>query len=180
MMENPRSTESTESRTVETEPAVKPRTWVAGASDLAAVSDLVGEFRDWLRSSDPSDESLRETVAVLLNDPATEFLLGAPAGAPAGAVAQLRYRLSVWTGAEDCWLEDLFVREHDRRHGLGRVLVETAMKRARARGCRRIELDVQEDNHTALAFYASLGFLTEPRGPARTLLLGTRLIAPAD
>jgi ribosomal protein S18 acetylase RimI-like enzyme len=154
---------------------VKPRTWVAGASDLATVCDLLAEFRDWWRSSEPSDESLRGTVAVLLSDPATEFVLGAPADGPAGGVAQLRYRMSVWIGAEDCWLEDLFVLERDRRHGLGRALVEASMERARARGARRMELDVQEDNQPALAFYRSLGFSTEPRGRARTLLLGMRL-----
>jgi ribosomal protein S18 acetylase RimI-like enzyme len=38
-----------------------------------------------------------------------------------------------------------------------------------------MELDVQEDNQGALAFYRSLGFLTEPKGTARSLLLGLRL-----
>ena len=150
--------------------------WVAGPSDLAAVSQLLSEFRDWWQRSDPSDGSLRRTVAALLADPATEFLLAAAQeGAGPIGVCQLRYRMSVWTGAQDCWLEDLYVRERERRHGHGRALVEAALERAGTRGCRRIELDVQEDNAEALAFYTSLGFLTEPKGAARSLLLGMGL-----
>jgi ribosomal protein S18 acetylase RimI-like enzyme len=154
---------------------VEPRIWEAGPSDLGAVSQLLAEFRDWWGKSEPADDSLRESVAVLLEDPATEFLLGAAGDGPATAVCQLRYRLSAWMGAADCWLEDLYVREHDRGHGLGRALVTATKDRARARGCRRIELDVQEDNEPALALYTSLGFLTEPKGSARSLLLGMRL-----
>jgi ribosomal protein S18 acetylase RimI-like enzyme len=154
---------------------VKARIWVAGRSDLVAAVQLLTEFRDWWRRTEPSEDSLREMVAVLLDDPATEFLLGAADGGDVAGVCQLRYRMSVWSGAEDCWLEDLYVRECDRRHGLGRALVEAAMRRARGRGCRRIELDVQEDNEGALAFYRSRGFVTEPKGAARTLLLGMPL-----
>ena len=62
-------------------------------------------------------------------------------------MCQIRFRWSVWKTAEDCWLEDLYVREAARRGGLGRALVEAAVARAQARGCRRIELDVNEDNH---------------------------------
>ncbi len=151
---------------------VEPRIWVAGPSHLDAVSQLLAEFRDWWGKSEPSEESLRETVAGLLEDPATEFLLGAAEdGQPVG-VGQLRYRMSVWTGAEDCWLEDLYVRERRRRQGVGRALVTAALQRARARGCRRIELDVQEDNEEALGLYTGVGFRTEPKGTARSLLLG--------
>jgi GNAT superfamily N-acetyltransferase len=67
------------------------------------------------------------------------------------------------------------VRDDARRAGLGRALVEKAVERAQARGCRRIELDVNEENAAALRFYRSLGFTTEPKPPGRTLFLGRRL-----
>jgi ribosomal protein S18 acetylase RimI-like enzyme len=156
---------------------VTPRIWVAGPSDLTTVSQLLAEFRDWFRASEPSQESIRGTAAVLLEDPATEFLLGEAGDDQALGVVQLRYRMSVWTGAEDCCLEDLYVRERARRHGLGRAVLAAAPDRARARGCRRVELDVQEDNVGALALYRSVGFPTEPKGSARSLLLRMRLDA---
>ena len=49
------------------------------------------------------------------------------------------------------------------------------MERARERGCKRIELDVNEDNAAALALYEACGFLTEPKPPGRTLFIGRPL-----
>jgi ribosomal protein S18 acetylase RimI-like enzyme len=156
--------------------AVAPRVWVAGDGDLDLVSELIAEFRDWWGKSDPSVAGIRRTVRALLDDPATEFLLGARDGdAAASGVCQLRYRLSVWTGTEDCWLEDLYVRADARRAGVGRALVDASLERARTRGCRRIELDVNEENVEALRFYRSLGFATEPKPPGRTLFIARRL-----
>jgi len=105
-----------------------------------------------------------------------QFLLGAAdrADGPEG-VCQIRFRWSVWKTAEDCWLEDLFVRDSARRSGLGRALVEAALARATERGCRRIELDVNEDNAAALALYAACGFTLEPKPPGRTLFVGRAL-----
>lgn len=60
----------------------------------------------------------------------------------------------------ECTLEDLFVREETRGAGLGRALVDAALERARARGCRRIQLDVNEANPAAVALYESAGFVT--------------------
>lgn len=143
---------------------------LAGPDDLDTVAELLSAFRDWWGSSTPSDETFRSTAEVLLRDPSTEYLLAGSSG-----LAQLRYRLSVWTGVEDCWLEDLYVRDDARGTGLGRALVEACFERARARGCRRIELDVNESNTAAIALYESCGFSVEPKPPGRTLFLGKKL-----
>jgi ribosomal protein S18 acetylase RimI-like enzyme len=150
--------------------------WLAEDRDLDEVSMLIAAFRDWWGKGVPSDESIRATVRALLGDPMTEYLLAASVpGEPASGVCQLRYRLSVWTGTEDCWLEDLYVLEDARRSGMGRSLVSAALDRARGRGCRRIELDVNEENTAAIDFYRSLGFTTEPKPPGRTLFVARRL-----
>jgi ribosomal protein S18 acetylase RimI-like enzyme len=153
-----------------------PHVWVAGEDELDQVTELIAGFRDWWGKDVPTDASIRRTGEALLRDPGTEFLLAASSReAAASGICQLRYRLSVWTGADDCWLEDLFVRDDARRGGVGRALVDAAVDRARARGCRRIELDVNEENRAALAFYRSLGFTTEPKPPGRTLFVARRL-----
>lgn len=140
------------------------------------MSALIAAFRDWWGKDEPALERIRATTATLLDDPDTEFLLAAADGdQPATGVCQLRYRLSVWTGADDCWLEDLYVDESARGTGLGRALVNAAFERARARGCRRIELDVNESNADAIAFYEALGFTTEPKPPGRTLFVARKL-----
>jgi ribosomal protein S18 acetylase RimI-like enzyme len=143
---------------------------------VEAVSSLIAAFRSWWGKDEPTLDQIRETVGELLSDPNTEFLLAAPDGeGPAAGICQLRYRLSVWTGADDCWLEDLYVQDGARGTGLGRALVTAAAERAAARGCRRIELDVNEQNTAALALYEQLGFMTEPKPPGRTLFIARKL-----
>ena len=128
---------------------------IAGPSDVAPVTRLIAGFRDFLGDGSPTNAEIEATVSVLLRDRSTEFLL---IGDPEAGFAQTRFRLSVWTGSEDAWLEDLFVEESARGEGYGRMLVEAAVERARSRGCGRIQLDVNEANEAALALYESCGF----------------------
>lgn len=134
---------------------------MAGPDDRDEVASLLAGFRDFYGEDSPSDECIAPMVAELLVDNATEFLL---AGEPAVGVAQLRFRRSVWTGTQDAWLEDVFVVEEARRAGAGRALVQGCLDRARARGCKRIQLDANERNEAALALYDSLGFRSSTAG----------------
>jgi ribosomal protein S18 acetylase RimI-like enzyme len=149
--------------------------WRAQPRDAELVIRLLAEFRDWWQKDEPATERMRETVETLLGDDSTEFLLGGADRKDPNGVCQVRYRLSVWTSAPDCWLEDVYVRERARRTGLGSALVEAAIDSAAARGCRRMELDVNEDNEGALELYRRLGFTTEPKPPGRTLFLGRKI-----
>lgn len=76
-----------------------------------AVAALMVGFRDFMGEAEPPDDQIVHTVGELLDDPETEFLL---AGDPPVGVAQLRFRRSVWTGTDDAWLEDVFVRQEAR------------------------------------------------------------------
>jgi ribosomal protein S18 acetylase RimI-like enzyme len=139
--------------------STSPRTWVADRSEAAAVARLMVAFRDHLGEDWPSDDAFLAGVERLLEDPDTDFLLGAPSDdAPPAGICQLRYRYGLWRAGEDCLLEDLYVEEDARRTGLGRTLVARAIERASERGCRRMELDANEDNDAALALYESFGF----------------------
>jgi GNAT superfamily N-acetyltransferase len=145
----------------------------ARSGDVTTVADLMAEFRDWFGKSEPPDEEVRASVDRILSSGDAEFLL-AEDPEPVG-VCQLRYRWSVWTSADDCWLEDLFVREPARRGGAGRALVEAAIAAATERGCKRIELDLNERNAPALALYESCGFSVEAKGPGKSLFAGRAL-----
>ena len=141
------------------------------------MAGLLVEFRDWYGRDWPSDESVLASVQRLIGHPDAEFLLAAPdAGAPAAGAAQVRYRHSVWTAADDCWLEDLYVREAGRRRGVGEALVGLVVQRAGGRGSRRVELDVNERNEPALALYRRLGFEVSRKAPGgRDVLMRRRL-----
>jgi GNAT superfamily N-acetyltransferase len=151
--------------------------WVARFDEAEAIADLLVEFRDHLGTGWPSANAFLASVERLLEDLNTDFLLAAPGAdeAPAGVV-QLRFRFGVWKAAPDAWLEDLFVRETERRAGLGDALVTLALERARERGARRIELDCNEENAVALALYERHGFSSRSKGgPGRDLYLGRAL-----
>lgn len=143
-----------------------PRAWVAGTEEAEAVARLLVEFRDWHGRDRPPPEAFLSSVRRLIRHPDAEFLLAETGGesSPA-AVGQVRYRHSVWTAADDCWIEDLFVTERARGRRLGEAVVDLAVSRARARGCRRVELDVNERNAPALALYRRLGFEVSHKPP---------------
>lgn len=152
--------------------------WVAEPDEAEAVARLMVAFRDHYGRDWPSDNSILASVERLIETTGTEFLLGsADEDAPPGGVAQLRFRHSLWMAAPDCWLEDLYVVPGARRRGLGRALVDLAVERARGRGCRRVELDVTEDNEAALAMYRAAGFteFTKTEPPVRDLFIGISL-----
>ena len=164
------------------DPADQPQgtlVWLAEPHEAETVAALLVAFRDELDYDWPSENSFLAGVEKLLDDTQTDFLLGAPHDdAPPAAVAQLRYRHGLWRAGGDCWIEDVYVEPAARRSGLGRALVEFALDRARTRGCRRAELDVDESNAAALALYQDLGFGAKAPAGARSLYLRLNIDAP--
>ncbi len=146
---------------------------LATEEDAADVARLMIAFRNWWDRDEPDDATFEAGVRRLLADPNTDTLL---AGDPAIGVCQLRYRFAVWTGTEDCCLEDVFVEEEARGAGVGRALIEAAFERARERGCARIDLDTNETNTSAIGLYRSLGFesFADPPG-GHSVLMRRRL-----
>jgi GNAT superfamily N-acetyltransferase len=128
---------------------------IAGPADIRLVTGLIADFRDFLEADSPANAEIETVVSTLIDDRQTEYLL---IGNPEAGFAQLRFRLSVWNGTEDAWLEDVFVREEARGKGYGRSLVEAAIARARARGCSRIQLETNQNNEGAIALYEAVGF----------------------
>ncbi len=151
------------------------RTWLAEPHEAPVVADLLVGFRDWYDRSDPPAATFLAGVEHLIGREDTEYLLAAADDREPGGVCQLRYRYGVWLAKEDCWLEDLFVRESDRRAGLGEALIERAVDRARGRGCGRIELDVAQSNLPAWALYERMGFSAGYKPPAPNVLMGLYL-----
>lgn len=132
---------------------------MAEPAEAETVARLLVGFRDHLGLDWPSANAFLAGVERLIEDKDVHYLLGAPDDdSPPAGVAQLRFRYGLWWAAEDALLEDLFVLEGARGSGLGRALLERGVQVARERACRRIELDVNDNNAAALALYRSLGF----------------------
>jgi hypothetical protein len=74
----------------------EPRVWRAERDEAPDVARLLVAFRDHLGFDWPSDNAFLAGVERLIDDPATEYLLGAADhDAPASGLVQLRYRWSV-------------------------------------------------------------------------------------
>jgi GNAT superfamily N-acetyltransferase len=73
------------------------------------------------------------------------------------AIAIWFLNYSTWTGRNGIYLEDLFVRESERRLGYGRALLKALAEVCVARGYRRFEWSVLNWNEPSIRFYRSLG-----------------------
>jgi GNAT superfamily N-acetyltransferase len=67
-------------------------------------------------------------------------------------------------GAERLQIESVRVRADQRGRGLGREMIGWAVDRARARGCRTVQLTTDKRRADAHRFYASLGFVASHEG----------------
>jgi GNAT superfamily N-acetyltransferase len=107
------------------------------------VSDLA-----WSRFHDP-DEPL--------------FALGGYLDGRLLGIAHYLCHRSTWAHNRYCYLEDLFVAEEARRHGLGRALIEEVYRKAEAAGASRVYWLTQSGNTQARALYDkvadNLGFI---------------------
>jgi GNAT superfamily N-acetyltransferase len=88
--------------------------------------------------------------------PHFEALIAALDGEPAG-MALFHTRFSTWLGHPTLFLEDIFVREAARGHGVGRRLMARLAAIALERGWGRIDFHVLDWN-PARRFYQKLGF----------------------
>lgn len=133
---------------------------LAGAGDGARLAGLVVSFRDFLGRDEPATASIEASLARLLGDPDTDFILCC-VGDRAIGYAQLRYRFSLWCSGVEAQIDDLFVEGEARGRGVGAQLLAAAVARARQRGARVVGLTTNERNAEALRLYQRAGFAAD-------------------
>jgi ribosomal protein S18 acetylase RimI-like enzyme len=131
---------------------------IARPADYDHLLPLVVAFRDHFGERDPSDTEIAASVARLLGDPDTEFVVAQSDAGDFCGYIQTRYRHSVWLSGFESQLEDVFVTRSSRRSGVGLRLLEAAVVQAEKRGCRFVGLNTNERNADALRLYARAGF----------------------
>jgi GNAT superfamily N-acetyltransferase len=73
------------------------------------------------------------------------------------AIAVWFLNYSTWTGRHGLYLEDLFVREAERRHGYGRALLKALAEVCVQHEYARFEWAVLDWNEPSIRFYRSIG-----------------------
>jgi ribosomal protein S18 acetylase RimI-like enzyme len=128
---------------------------VAGPADAADVARLLHDFNTEYEEFTPGVGQLTANARRMLEEGDMTVLL---AGDGPDAIAELRFRRSVWELATDAYLEELYVAPDLRGQGIGRALLNAAMDLARERGATHMDLATSEDDKAARALYESSGF----------------------
>jgi GNAT superfamily N-acetyltransferase len=68
-------------------------------------------------------------------------------------IAHYLFHATFWEAADACYLQDLFVDEAARGHGVARALIDRVAEAARERGASRYYWTTKQDNTTARVLY---------------------------
>ena len=131
-------------------------TRAATIADVPVLRRLIQELAEYERESQAvliqEDELRRDGFG---HDRKFRAIIAEQDGQPVG-FAVFFNSYSTWTGS-GLFLEDLFVRESFRGHGVGKALLCRVAEIARKEGHHSIRLDVLDWNESAIKFYKSLG-----------------------
>jgi ribosomal protein S18 acetylase RimI-like enzyme len=137
-------------------------------SDRDRLVDLFQQlnvYEDGVAGDRRTDRSAAEDSLVIVDDRLAErggvFLVAEVAGEVAGLMVLVYETDSIYIRAERrryAYIQDLVVDAKQRRHGIGRALMDAAEAAAKAAGHRRIVLGVLAANAAALAAYARQGY----------------------
>ncbi len=127
-------------------------------------SDLTIITSDVERRRSPSPEDYERVLAEIATAPGHELLVVEHEGEVVGTmvlliVPNLSHAASPWA-----LVENLIVDHRYRRLGLGKLLVEYAVCRAREAGCHKLVLSSDKRRGEAHHFYRSLGFEASAHG----------------
>jgi GNAT superfamily N-acetyltransferase len=129
----------------------------ATEDDVPLILSLIKELAEYERLSHEvvaTEEVLRD--ALFGERRVAEVLICHHRDEPAG-FALFFFNFSTFLGKPGIYLEDLYVRPQFRGMGFGKALLACLAKRARERGCGRLEWWVLDWNEPAIRFYQSLG-----------------------
>ena len=138
-------------------------TRLAGRADAEAVGRLLHAFNREFDEPTPEPPALAERMRQLLDGGDTLVLL---AGDGPDGLAVLRFRPAIWSTGLECYLAELYVAPVWRGQGLGRRLMEAALREARDRGADSMDIGVDEPDLAARRLYESLGFTNRVDGDA--------------
>jgi ribosomal protein S18 acetylase RimI-like enzyme len=136
-------------------------TRLADRDDADAIGRLLHAFNREFDEATPEPSALAERMRQLLDGGDTLVLL---AGDGPDGLAVLRFRAAIWSPGLESYLAELYVTPDRRGRGLGRQLMEAALREAGNRGADSMDIGVDEPDLAARRLYESLGFSNRSGG----------------
>jgi GNAT superfamily N-acetyltransferase len=140
---------------------------VAGRADLPAIlallaDDQLGAHRETV--GEDVDAAYWRAFEAIDADPRNLLVVADRSGEVVGTL-QLTFIPGLSRhGGERAQIEAVRVRADQRGAGLGRALIRWAVRQARERDCRLVQLTTDKRRSRARAFYGSLGFTASHEG----------------
>jgi GNAT superfamily N-acetyltransferase len=123
-----------------------------GKDERAAWEPLWKGYLTFYKATLPPEQN--DLTWARLHDSAEPMhLLGAYVDGTLQGIVHYLFHRSTWTAGNYCYLQDLFVADGGRKHGLGGALIEAVYNEARAAGASRVYWLTQETNATARSLY---------------------------
>ncbi|HET7292465.1 MAG TPA: GNAT family N-acetyltransferase [Vicinamibacteria bacterium] len=134
----------------------------AAPEDAGGLLELMRAY--YAEDAYPFDEvrSPAALMALLEDDRLGEVWLAAEGELPLGYVV-ICFGWSLEYRGRDAFVDEVFVERSARGRGLGRALVDHAIRRCRALGVRALHLEVERSKERTQALYRSLGFRDNDR-----------------
>lgn len=146
---------------------------LTNGQDVPAILELIRELADYeheLHSVEATEEKLLSTIAfapsgeaaptttepISSSKPARCLVLTTPEGVKAG-IALYFYNYSTWRAKPGIYLEDLYVKQSERKRGYGKRLLVELAKEVVAMDGGRLDWSVLKWNEPSIKFYESIG-----------------------
>ncbi|MEV4676176.1 MULTISPECIES: GNAT family N-acetyltransferase [Actinomadura] len=133
----------------------------ATAADLPQIvrllaDDPLGSTRETPGEEIP--EAYFTAFAAIEKDPNNTVIVAEVEGELAGTLQLTFIPGLTYTGGERAQIEGVRIAAEQRGRGVGQLMIDYAIDRARARGCRVVQLTTDRQRPDAIRFYQKIGF----------------------
>ena len=129
----------------------------AQQADCALILSLIRELAEYEKLAHEVVATLADLENTLFGPTSYAQVLLAEVGGEAAGFCLFFHNYSTFFGKPGLYIEDVFVREAFRGHGIGKALFAAAARVARERDCGRMEWWVLDWNRPAIDFYEKMG-----------------------
>jgi ribosomal protein S18 acetylase RimI-like enzyme len=124
--------------------------------------DELGSGRE--RLAEPLPAGYEQAFATIETDPNNELIVAEQGGVVVGTMQLTVIPSLSFQGSRRLQIESVRVDGRYRNQGIGRLMMEWAIERAREKNCRLVQLTTHKSRTDAHRFYARLGFVASHEG----------------